>query len=662
MNHSTFSPFGNGSTLAPLNWQPMPKTRGTWTIISTCLITLSLCLCSALHLNIPQHNGKTSQQRRKLGWLLVGLLAPEMVVYTALEQRRAAVRLTKEMQAVFGETPVSRWRKLMCLIMRRECPQGSGGPAVEMGEARSQGRRYPWTHVHSFYTIMGGFAFDTNKAVPNFLPNGRSRLTISIGGLKYIAKHSPSLIPDLSEDEIRDKSKADGLAKSLVCLQAGWFCSQCVVRLAQQQVISFLELNTFGHAICALLIYALWWYKPLDIDSPNLLMGRTAWETCALMCVTSTGEDVWSNLISRLLFRRIFSIHHVNGQETELSRGQKYGDRTITTWTDLFNGRHIARLRQHRFEPRAVFHWDPVPDRKDNLGSRTDETWAVSQDSAPQPQILSGESLKIRKGASLFGFRCTYVYTQADWYRTWPEPTGRNGLHTLHMYCNEIIYRQRTIEKDDQNREGLDRSGRECTFGPSDLYRWELVCRAWPTYQPKLQDSDGNERPRIYNGVCDRMRNWPTALHSGHSNHDLGVQLLIFAIAGGLYGGLHLLAWDAPFASYWERLIWRVSGVLIACSGPILLGYRYTLLFDALLFHVTEKLIESEQKPSRLRSLLDTIWTSVSVIITIAVYSGIILYVPARGFLLAECYVQLTRLPPAAYEVPNWSQYFPHIG
>lgn len=85
-----------------------------------------------------------------------------MIVYTALEQRRAAVRLTKEMQAVWGETPVSRWRRLMCLIMRRECPQGSGGPAVEMGETRSQGRRYPWTRVHNFYAMISGFAFDTS--------------------------------------------------------------------------------------------------------------------------------------------------------------------------------------------------------------------------------------------------------------------------------------------------------------------------------------------------------------------------------------------------------------------------------------------------------------------------------------------------------------------
>lgn len=93
------------------------------------------------------------------------------------------------------------------------------------------------------------------------------------------------------------------------------------------------------------------------------------------------------------------------------------------------------------------------------------------------------------------------------------------------MYCSELIYRPRTIEQEDQNRERFDRSGRECTFKPSDvyLYCWELVCGAWLTNRPKVHDYDGIERPGIYNGVCDRMRNWPSALHSGYSNHDLGV-------------------------------------------------------------------------------------------------------------------------------------------
>jgi hypothetical protein len=33
--------------------------------------------------------------------------------------------------------------------------------------------------------------------------------------------------------------------------------------------ISLLELNTFGHAICTLVTYFLWWRKPLDVQEPE---------------------------------------------------------------------------------------------------------------------------------------------------------------------------------------------------------------------------------------------------------------------------------------------------------------------------------------------------------------------------------------------------------
>ena len=52
-------------------------------------------------------------------------------------------------------------------------------------------------------------------------------------------------------------------------MAASWFCAQCFTRCAQGLAISLLELNTFGHAVCTLIIYGLWWSKPLGIDEPD---------------------------------------------------------------------------------------------------------------------------------------------------------------------------------------------------------------------------------------------------------------------------------------------------------------------------------------------------------------------------------------------------------
>ena len=171
-------------------------------------------------------------------------------------------------------------------------PESARPTTLPDGKRDLKKRRHPWTMTHSFYAIMGGLAFDTSDAAPNFLLYHRSRLCISAYGLGYIAEKAPELIPDIAEKHINDKSKADSLAKFLVCLQALWFCVQCMTRVTQRKAISLLELNTFAHAFCALLIYALWWHKPQDVEEPTLLQGEKEWEMCAFLCMKCSHGDV----------------------------------------------------------------------------------------------------------------------------------------------------------------------------------------------------------------------------------------------------------------------------------------------------------------------------------------------------------------------------------
>ena len=168
----------------------------------------------------------------------------------------------------------------------RNLVQYTSDKLFEPSEARPA-RRNKWSKVHGFYAVMGGFAFDTDDSEQKFMPGSRTRLTLTTRALRFLAKHRPDLIPDLSTEEIEDKSKASGLAKTLVCLQASWFCIQCINRLIARLSISLLELNTFGHAICTLLIYILWWHKPLDVAEPSLMQGTDARQICALMCLAS---------------------------------------------------------------------------------------------------------------------------------------------------------------------------------------------------------------------------------------------------------------------------------------------------------------------------------------------------------------------------------------
>jgi hypothetical protein len=96
------------------------------------------------------------------------------------------------------------------------------------------------------------------------------RVTLTVEGLSLLVKcgHLP---PPISKESIIDKSKADSLAKALVCLQAVWCLLQVIGRLASHLPVTLLEINTLGHAICALAIYMCWWSKPLDIKVPHVV-------------------------------------------------------------------------------------------------------------------------------------------------------------------------------------------------------------------------------------------------------------------------------------------------------------------------------------------------------------------------------------------------------
>jgi hypothetical protein len=78
-----WSPLGSGPVNSTARWRPEPDQRGTWSIVSSCLVTLTLCLWTALHLNIPRRGTASKQAWRKTGWLIIGLLAPEFVRATS---------------------------------------------------------------------------------------------------------------------------------------------------------------------------------------------------------------------------------------------------------------------------------------------------------------------------------------------------------------------------------------------------------------------------------------------------------------------------------------------------------------------------------------------------------------------------------------------------
>jgi len=104
---------------------------------------------------------------------------------------------------------------------------------------------------------MGGFMeYEGNRPIRVLLPDQLESYSLTGNGD----------FPRISKAEIEDKSKGDTISKGFAILQTGWFVAQCIARGARGLPVTELELVTVAFATLNLVIYILWWDKPLNVQ------------------------------------------------------------------------------------------------------------------------------------------------------------------------------------------------------------------------------------------------------------------------------------------------------------------------------------------------------------------------------------------------------------
>ncbi|KAI2479136.1 hypothetical protein Ptr902_09347 [Pyrenophora tritici-repentis] len=239
---------GTVNTTDTIGFVEEDNQRDTISLLISCFATLGLCVYSAVHLNVPRKaEGSYRTLLREFQWCVLGLFAPELILYTAWRQLASARQLRYEIE----QTTV-----------------------ITGGDAPNTPKRAPWTIAHGFYGTMGGFAIDLDDPHDQYTPlfGGFKRLTLTARGVVLLTKCGH--LPEVSLHDIQDKNKADGLAKLLVCVQAGWMIVQVISRAATGLPTTLLEVHVVAHVVCALIMYVLWWHKPRQVESPTVLKGE----------------------------------------------------------------------------------------------------------------------------------------------------------------------------------------------------------------------------------------------------------------------------------------------------------------------------------------------------------------------------------------------------
>ncbi|KAK7972231.1 hypothetical protein PG988_006365 [Apiospora saccharicola] len=248
---------GNETATKLVGYVNDPDGRGTPSLIISCLLTLVLCVWSALHLNVPsQHATRLDIFLLNLRWVIAGLYSPELVVFAAWRQWSSA----RILQKLVEDT-----------MQRDDDGDVTGSKDID----RRPKRRFEWTMTHSFFACSGGFALELESLKPAMhdIPDSEKspapRLTITARGMALLAKCGH--LPDVDKQQIDDKSKANDLAKAAVLVQASWMLLQVIGRLGFHLPVTLLEVNTVAHVLCAFAMCIFWWHKPLLPNHPIIL-------------------------------------------------------------------------------------------------------------------------------------------------------------------------------------------------------------------------------------------------------------------------------------------------------------------------------------------------------------------------------------------------------
>ncbi|KDQ59774.1 hypothetical protein JAAARDRAFT_126716 [Jaapia argillacea MUCL 33604] len=193
--------------------------RTIWTIIWSCLVTVAACTWVAVHLNVPSPNeGMVNRTLRRIGIMVIAVVAPEFVVGWAARQYMVAGRVAKDHE-----------------------------------------EDHKWTRTHGFFALMGGFMlYDGDQPIR----------TLTLADLETLVDDGSIDFPSITKEEIEDRSKGDALSKGIALIHTTWFTIQVIARGVRRLPITELEVVTLAFTVLNVATYSLWWSKPLSVQCP----------------------------------------------------------------------------------------------------------------------------------------------------------------------------------------------------------------------------------------------------------------------------------------------------------------------------------------------------------------------------------------------------------
>ena len=122
--------------------------------------------------------------------------------------------------------------------------------------------------------------------------------------------------------------------------------------------------------------------------------------------------------------------------------------------------------------------------------------------------------------------------------------------------------------------------------------------------------------------------------------------MVVFALFGVIFGGLHSIGWNFKFPTHSEQSLWRSTSVAIAAIPVIVAPIDFLLATRLRIRDINS--CETLEKVALL---------TLDLVMTVLLF----IYVPARLSLIAQALALLRSQPASALTAVDWTKYVPHL-
>ncbi|KAF9008030.1 hypothetical protein BDQ17DRAFT_1407261 [Cyathus striatus] len=453
------------------------------------------------------------------------------------------------------------------------------------------GAHREWTMKHAHFLQMGGFQYRDGFRTTVLYPRQFHTL-LQKGEIAF---------PNISIEDIADKSKSDGLSKIILVTQVFWFVTQCIARLLQGLALAQLEVATLAIISCTFMLSVIWWDKPFDIRQP-VFLDKIVDRTVNHSPDSTNNATETDRAATKLLFKIPASISVNNTAVFRSPMIINEGNGNEHTGIELSQSRHRSECSKWSEVPQTDTDDDTsATNKQSDISIKHGSFWTIANQVEPLSTVLSILTAIKDRVARAFREDGNVLFTLIQIVFIW----------TIFDPTDELL---------GDHKEKTKRT-RISTYFVADFTD---------------KDKNGNKSE---DGDEVQEKTKSLILHT------------VFLSSTVVLGVVHCIAWNSDFPSTAEKTLWHTSSILTAMVP----------LLDAALGSfgiMCDKLADSVYKDKDWQHVCLKIVTAIAMG---ALLIGVLFYVMARLYLLLEAFLSLRALPPSAFKIVEWTIVFPHI-